>query len=219
MFSPMVGWCLHARRFAAYITSQVYPRDMPVISTYISTISHVIYLQHFTIYIHIYIQLTKWFYDQLCSPAGDCWCHWGNWPTNCKSNERCCWPTPALPRWSGCSKAFQDDWDHYQLNMLEPLMINGCIHHHWFKTQLAIINCPIKLNYIDYISYAVVCCIIGFCYSLVGDGWLIGEEMSKSVGLEDHTPHLLNETWPKTEWPILYYLYLFGQVFVIPSFP
>jgi hypothetical protein len=54
---------------------------------------------------------------------------------------------------------------------------------------------------------------------LVGDGWLIGEEMSKSVGLEDHTPHLLNETWPKTEWPILYYLYLFGQVFVIPSFP
>jgi membrane-bound acyltransferase YfiQ involved in biofilm formation len=28
---------------------------MPVISTYISTISHVIYLQHFTIYIHIYI--------------------------------------------------------------------------------------------------------------------------------------------------------------------
>ena len=62
------------------------------------------------------------------------------------------------------------------------------------STIIAIINCPINLNYIDYISHAVVCCIIGFCHSLVGDGWLIGEEMSKSVGLEDHTPHLLNET-------------------------
>ena len=210
MFSPMVGWCLHARRFAAYITSQVYPRDMPVISAYIyiyiSTISHVIYLQHFTIY--IYIQLTKWFYDQLCSPAGDCWCHWGNWPTNCKSNERCCWPTPALPRWSGWTC-----WNQWW-STDASITIDS-------KAQLAIIkiNCPINVNYIDYISYAVVCCIIGFCYSLVGDGWLIGEEMSKSVGLEDHTPHLLNETWPKTEWPILYYLYLFGQVFVIPSFP